>query len=75
MIDQCKNCTARGNISLCMDAPCSVRESWYAQKLRAENEKLAKLLAQEREWQWQSRKTLVAHLSAALKVANGETEQ
>jgi len=44
------------------------------EKLRAENEKLAKLLAQEREWQWQSRKTLVAHLSAALKVANGETE-
>lgn len=32
-MDQCKNCTLRGNIEGCLRTPCSHHESWMAQVL------------------------------------------
>ena len=31
--DACLNCQARGNLSKCMDAPCSQHESWFSKEL------------------------------------------
>lgn len=32
MVNQCKHCTSRGNLELCLKTPCSQHESWYAKK-------------------------------------------
>ena len=38
-MDQCMNCTVRGDIDACMKTPCSQHESWYAQTLKAQQRK------------------------------------
>lgn len=35
-MDQCMNCTVRGDLDACMETPCSQHESWYAQTLKAQ---------------------------------------
>lgn len=39
-MDQCKNCTMRGNLKGCLDTTCSQHESWMVLQLKAENDKL-----------------------------------
>jgi hypothetical protein len=35
-MDQCMNCTVRGNIDACIKTPCSQHESWYVQTLKTQ---------------------------------------
>lgn len=39
-MDQCKNCTMRGNLKGCLETACNQHESWMALQLKAENNKL-----------------------------------
>ena len=32
-MDQCKNCSARGNMGKCIEADCTIHESWYVLEL------------------------------------------
>ena len=43
MSDQCRYCIYRGEPA-CESVDCSIHDSWYAQKLKAENKALRKLL-------------------------------
>lgn len=40
MSDTCKHCLVRGDIAMCKKEPCHTHESWYAQQLQAEIERL-----------------------------------
>jgi hypothetical protein len=31
-MDECGNCTLKGNLAGCKEAPCSRRETWYAKE-------------------------------------------
>ncbi len=40
--DLCKNCTIRGNLTLCLATPCSQRDdTWLVQQLRAQVDRLS----------------------------------
>jgi len=32
-MDQCKTCSARGNMKKCIEADCTIHESWYVLEL------------------------------------------
>lgn len=40
VIDECRNCTVRGDLSACALTKCSKHHTWYADQLRAEVERL-----------------------------------
>ncbi len=40
--DLCKNCSVRGNLTLCLATPCSQRDdTWFVQQLRAQVDRLS----------------------------------
>lgn len=39
-MDQCRRCSARGDIGQCLETPCSVRESWFATIILETNKSL-----------------------------------
>ena len=40
MADQCGNCTLKGNLKGCKEAPCGVRGNWYAEEQQREIDRL-----------------------------------
>lgn len=40
MTDQCKHCTVRGDMEACAALECGIHESWYAESLANEIERL-----------------------------------
>lgn len=36
-MDECKNCTVKGDLGECLVTPCSIRESWFAITMMEQN--------------------------------------
>lgn len=34
MSDQCKHCTSRGKLSVCLETPCHIHDSWIFKEYR-----------------------------------------
>lgn len=44
-MDQCQNCTAKGDFKKCKEATCSYHELWFTKQLEKRNEKLFLMLS------------------------------
>jgi hypothetical protein len=43
-MDECQNCTMRGNLAGCLETPCNHHSSWMAQQLRQDGARLLWLI-------------------------------
>ena len=50
VIDECRNCTVRGDLTACALTKCSKHHTWYADQLRAEVERLKVELEAATKW-------------------------
>lgn len=45
MSDQCKNCTMRGSLYICLQTDCSQHDSWMTKQLKKKIEEATKFFA------------------------------
>ena len=50
MTDQCKHCTVRGNIEMCLQTECFHHQNWIAEQHRKRYAELKEVAVAMREW-------------------------
>lgn len=51
-MDQCGNCTLKGDLVECKKAPCSHHETWYAGEQQKKIDELKEGILESLDWNW-----------------------